>query len=196
MKGKSTLDKRLDFPRYETLKLLQEGFCISEISKHRKVSRQAIYDILSTMLKKGLVSHPKRSMYELTDKGLETLHSFVALRYKYRQHNLHFKINILESPRNWEQRRNEMRQLPYFNKVIKLKNNEQELFNYGRLQIKTTTKSIIIKIPTLYSSDWEGALIQSMSILEETIPKLEKLFKVRLVKDYKSSIKINVLPLY
>lgn len=190
VKKEETLDKRLDFPRYETLKMLQEGLSISEIAKYRHISRQAVYDILSTMNKKGLVAHPKRSVYHLTDKGTHTLHSFVALRYKLRQHNLHFKINIQESPRNWEQKRKEIRFMPYYNKTLKLKNNEQELLNFGKLQIKTTSKSIIIKVPTIYAVDWESALIQAMQILEDSLYKIENLFKIRLVQDYKSNITI------
>ena len=179
-----------ELARYEILKCLQEGLCITEIAKYRRVNRSSVYKVLSSIVKKGLVSNPKRSIYELTNKGIEGLHSFVALRYKLRQHNLHFKIAVLESPRNWEQRRNELRQMPYFNKTIKLKNNEQDLFNYGNLKIKTTTKSIIIKMPTIYSKDWEDAIIQAIQILEDTIPKIESKFKIRLVKNYKANIKI------
>lgn len=187
---KGGLTKKVENTRYETLKLIQEGLSISEISKYRHVSRQSIYKVLATLNKKGLVTNPKRSVYELTEKGIQGLHSFVGLRYKLRQHNLHFKIEILESPRNWEQKRNEIRFMPYFNRTIKLKNNEQELLNYGRLQLKTTTKSIIIKMPTIYARDWEDAIVQAMQILEDSIYKIEKLFKIRLIKNYKSNIKI------
>jgi len=180
----------VEFARFEVLKLIQEGLCITEISKYRHVSRTAIYGIISTLVSKGLVRNPKRSIYELTDKGIKGLHSLVGLRYKLRQHNLHFKIKIINSPRNWDLKRNELRQMPYFNKTIKLKNNEQDLFNYGRLKLKTTTKSIIIKMPTIYSANWEDALIQAIGILEDAIPKLERMFKVILVKDYKSNITI------
>ncbi len=176
--------------RFEVLKYIQEGLCISEIAKVRKVSRTAIYKVLKTLNKKGMIRHPKRSLYELTDKGIKGLHSFVALRYKLRQHNLHFKIKVLESPRNWDQKRNEIRFMPYFNKTIKLKNNEQDLINFGRLQIKTTTKSIIIKVPTIYATNWEHAIIQAMGILEDNLYKFEKAFKIRLVKDYKANITI------
>lgn len=181
---------RGNFVHYEVLKMLQEGLSISEIAKARKVARKNVYKVLSTLNKKGMIRHPKRSLYELTEKGMEGLHSFVGLRYKLRQHNLHFKIQVLENPRNWELKRNEMRQFPYFNRTLKLKNNEQDLFNYGKLQVKTTSKSVIIKIPTIYAADWEHAIIQAMQILEDGIVKIEKAFKIRLVKDYKSNITI------
>lgn len=184
------LDKRLEFPRFETLKLLSEGLSISEIARYRHVSRQAVYDLLSSLNKEGLVAHPKRSLYYLTEKGTNTLHSFVGLRYNFRQHNLHFKCKILDAPKNWEKKRNEIRFMPYFNKTLKLKNNEQDLLNFGRLQLKTTTKSIIIKMPTIYAKDWEHAIVQAMGILEDNLFKIEKTFKVRLVKDYKANITI------
>lgn len=179
-----------ELARFEVMKCIQEGLCITEIASYRNVYRSSIYKVLSTLVKRGLVRNPKRSIYELTNNGIKGLHSFVALRYKLRQHNLHFKIAVLESPRNWDQRRNEMRQMPYFNKTIKLKNNEQDLFNYGKLQIKTTTKSIIIKMPTIYAGEWEQAIIQAMGILEDSIPNIESKFKIRLVKDHKANIKI------
>lgn len=181
---------KVQFPRFETLKLLQEGLSITQIAKYRHVSRRSVYKVLATLNKKGLIRHPKYSLYELTTKGIEGLHSFVGLRYKLRQHNLHFKIQVLESPRNWELKRNEIRFMPYFNKTLKLKNNEQDLFNFGRLQIKSTTKSLIIKVPTIYATDWEHAIIQAMGILEDSLYKIEKRFKIILVKDYKANITI------
>lgn len=189
-KKKEGLTNTVEFTRFEVLKLIQEGLSVTEISKYRGVTRQAVYKVMATLIKKGMIRSPKRSIYELTNKGIEGLHSFVALRYKLRQHNLHFKIDVLESPKNWEQKRNEFRQMPYFNKTIKMKNNEQDLFNYGKLQIKTTTKSIIIKMPTLYAKNWENAIIQAMGILEDAIYKIEHQFKIRLVKDYKANIKV------
>jgi DNA-binding PadR family transcriptional regulator len=190
MEKKRGVTKRGNNAQYEVLKLLQQGHTISDISKYRKVSRKSIYKVLKTINKKGWIRHPKRSFYEITQKGMEGLHSFVGLRYNFRQHNLHFKIKILESPKNWEYKRNELRQIPYFIKTIKLKNNDQDLFNYGRLQIKTTTKSVIIKCPTFYAPDWESAIIQAMGILEDNIPKIENMFKILLVKDYKANITI------
>lgn len=187
---KKGLTFRVDKPHYETLKLLDQGFTITEISKHRQVSRQAVYKTIKVLNKHGLLRHPKRYLYEITDKGKQGLHSFVGLRYKLRQHNLHFKIKVLESPKNWELKRNELRFMPFYNKTIKLKNNDQDLLNYGKLQIKTTTKSIIIKLPTIYATDWENAIIQAMGILEDNIYKIEKAFKIRLVKDYRANITI------
>ena len=175
---------------YETLKMLHEGFTITEISKHRKVSRQAVYKTIKVLNKHGLLRHPKANFYEVTEKGIRGLHSLVGLRYNLRQHNLHFKIKVLESPKNWELKRNEIRFLPFYNKTLKLNNNEQELFNFGKIQVKTTSKSVIMKIPTIYAKDWEHAVIQAMGILEDNIYKIERVFKIRLVKDYKANITI------
>lgn len=189
-KKKRGATKRVELPHFEVLKCLQEGLSISETAKYRKVQRSSIYKVLSTLKKRGMVAKIQRGAYSLTEEGIKGLHSFVAFRYKLRQHNLGISIEVLESPKNWELKRNEIRQMPYFNKTIKLKNNEQDLINFGKLSIRTTSKSLIIKMPTIYSRDWEDAVIQAMGILEETIPKLENLFKIRLVKDYKANIKI------
>lgn len=186
----SGLTLRVETAYLELLNGLHNNLKVSEIAKYRKVSRQAIYKTLSSVIKKGWVTKVGYGVYELTEKGIQGLHSLVGFRYKLRQHNLGIKIDVLESPKNWAQKRNELRFLPYFNKTIKLKNNDQDLFNFGKLQIRSTTKSIIIKMPTIYSKGWEEAIIQSMDILETTIPKLEKMFKVKLVKNYKANMKI------
>lgn len=187
---KTAFTKDLSSPQFEVLKFIQQGFNLTQIGKTRHTTRQAVRDILLTLINKSLISNPKKGMYELTSKGITALHEFVALRYKLRQHNLHFKIEVLESPRNWELKRNEMRFLPYHNKTIKLKNNEQDLFNFGRIQVKTTTKSVIIKMPTIYTKNWEEAIIQAMQILENKLSQIESIFKIKLVKDYKANIKI------
>lgn len=184
------LTEKVELARFEVLKKLQEGFTVTEIAKYRNVSRNAIYKILKTLLNKGLIQNTEQGNYRLTLSGIEGLHSFVQLRYCLRQHNLHFKIKILESPKNWEKRRHAITQLPYFNKKIKLRNNEQELFNFGKVQLRTTSKSVIVKIPTIYSKTTEEAVIQSFDCLYEIIPKIENLFKVRLIKDYKANITI------
>lgn len=178
----------VEYAHYEVLKGLHENMNITEISKYRKVSRTSIYKMLATISKKGLVKNISKGVWEITEKGRQGLHSFVGMRYKLRQHNLGIKIKILESPKNWKQKRNELRFLPYFNQTIKLKNNEQDLLNFGKLQIRTTSKSIIIKMPTIYAKNWEQAVIESMQIFEDKIFQIEKLFKIKLIKDFKANI--------
>ena len=80
--------------------------------------------------------------------------------------------------------------MTYFNKKVKLKNNSYELFNFGKLKIKTTTKSIIIRLPEIFDNTVEGAIIQSMDLLYQTIPKIENRFAIKLIKDNKANIKI------
>lgn len=184
------LTHRVEFAGFEVLKSLQNGLSISEISKYRKTSRQAVYKVLKTLDKRGMILKVKNGVYELTQSGIEGLHSFVAFRYKLRQHNINFKIAILSSPKNWDKQRHKLTQLPYFNKKIVLKNNEQELFNFGKVQVRTTTKSIIVKIPTIYTKTPEEAIVQSFGCLYEIIPKIEKLFSISLIKDYKANITV------
>lgn len=188
--SKNLTDKQPYNAQFEVLKKVQEGFGINEIAKYRKVHRQSVYEVISSLIKKGLITKISRGVYDLTSKGTETLHQFAQLRYNLRQHNINFKIKILSSPKNWDKKRHTLTQLPYFNKRIVLKNNEQELFNFGKVQVRTTTKSIIVKIPTIYSKTTEEAIIQSFDCLYEIIPKIEKLFSISLIKDYKSNITI------
>lgn len=114
----------------------------------------------------------------------------MGYRYNLRQHNLHIKIKVLESLKNWDKKRNQVIQLPYFNKRVELKNNYYDLFNYGKFQIKTTSKSIIFKLPTIYSKTINSAVLQAMDIFFRSIPKVEVLFKVKLIKDNKCNIEI------
>ncbi len=181
--------KVLSDPRFRTLRGLQSGANITDIARFRKVSRASVYKVINAMLKEGLIEKTDLS-YGLTSLGIQGLHSFVGLRYNLRQHNFHIKFKVLEHPKNWDKKRNEFRKLPYFNKLIKLKNNEQELFNYGSLLIKTTTKSIIVKIPTIYAKNITDATAQTFGILESTYPKIEKLFGVKLIKNYKACVEI------
>jgi len=181
--------KTLSKPRFEILRSLQSGLNITDISRVRKVSRTSVYKIINSLMKIGFLERVGYS-YTITTKGIEGLHSFVGLRYNLRQHNFSIKFKVLESPKNWEKKRNEFRKLPFFNRTLKLRNNEQQLLNYGNLTIRTTTKSIIIKIPTIYAKTLDLAILQTFDILETTYPKIENLFKVKLVKNYKSTMQI------
>lgn len=183
----------LSDPRFEVLKLLQDNHTITEISKLRETTRRATYKILSSLEEKGLIENigsPKQKVYNITRKGLEGIHSFVGLKYNLRGHNIGFKIEVLDSPKNWDKKRQQLLRLPFFNKRIKLKNNEQHLFSYQKLEIKTTSKSVIIKLPEILSKDLNEAIIQAMDMLYDSLPKIERLFKVKLVKDYKANITI------
>lgn len=187
------VDKTLSEQRFSTLRLLQESCTVTEISRIRKVYRSAVYKTIASLQKKGYIENvgtPNLAVYNLTKKGLEGIHSFVALRYKLRSHNLSFKIEVLENPKNWDKKRQQLIRLPFFNKRIELKNNDQDLFTYQKLEIKTTTKSVIIKLPEIFAKNTEGAILQAMDMLYSAIPNIERIFKVKLVKDYKANITI------
>lgn len=182
--------------QFEVLKGISDFLTPKEISEKRKTSFQATYSILRRLIKIGYIDkNPGNttrygSPYNITKKGMEGLNSFIGFRYNLRKHNLHFKCKVLESPRNWEQKRNQLIQMPFFNKRVEIKNNYYDLFSYGKLQLKTTSQSIIIKIPTIYARTVDSAVLQSMDILFSSIPKIEALFKVKLVKNYKCNITI------
>ena len=173
----------------EILYGLSKFLSISDIARHKKVSKQAIYKGIKILIRKGLIQ--KRGMaYGLTEKGNRGLTLLMGLTYKQRQHNIHIKIKVLESQRNWDKKRNMIIQLPYFNKRIRLKNNYYDLLTFGKVGIKTTSKSVIFLMPTLFDSTIEGAVIQMMEILFTTIPKVENRFKIKLMKDDKLNMTI------
>jgi DNA-binding PadR family transcriptional regulator len=185
--------KALSDPRFEVLKLLQDNHTVTEISNIRETTRRATYKLLSSLEEKGLIENiggQKQKVYNITRKGLEGIHSFVGLKYNLRGHNIGFKIEVLGSSRNWDKKRQQLVRLPFFNKRIRLKNNEQHLFSYQKLEIKTTSKSVIIKLPEILSKNLEEAIIQAMDMLYDSLPKIERLFKIKLVKDYKANITI------
>lgn len=188
------VDRTISKPRFEVLLGLQNNQTVTEISRIRKTFRGATYKIITALEEKGYLENiggqnPK--VYNITRKGIEGIHSFVALKHKLRQHNLSFKIEVLDSPRNWDKKRQNLVRLPYYNKNIEFsKNNTQQLFSFQKLEIKTTTRSVIIKLPHIYAKTIEKAVIQSMDMLYDSIPKIEKLFKIKLVKDYKANITI------
>lgn len=173
----------------EVLQGLSKFMTITEISKWRKVSRQAIYKVTRRLLARGMIEKIGLA-WRLTDKGKEGLHSFIGFTYKKRYHNLAFKIQIKENPRNWDKKRNTLMLLPYFNKRVELKNNSYDLFNFGKIQVKTTTKSVILRLPTIYSDTVEEAILQGMDMLFSSIPRIEASFKIKLVKDNRANITI------
>lgn len=185
--------KTISDPRFEVLKLLQDNHTVTEISSIRETTRRATYKILSSLEEKGLIENvgsEKQKVYNITRKGLEGIHSFVGLKYNLRGHHIGYKIEVLGSQKNWDKKRQQLVRLPFFNKRIKLKNNDQQLFSYQKLEIKTTSRSVIINLPEIFSKNIEEAVIQSMDMLYDSLPKIERLFKIKLVKDYKANITI------
>jgi DNA-binding CsgD family transcriptional regulator len=185
-------DKRgvkLTKTQFEVLKAIQDNLTITEIANYRKTKRSSVYKTLKLLTKKGMAEKIGYS-YQATQKGIEGLHSFIGLKYNLRQHNLHIKLKVLDSQRNWDKKRNRIVQLPFFNKRVELKNNYYDLFNYGRLQIKTTSQSIIFKLPTIYAKTVDSAVLQAMDILFSAVPKVEAEFNVKLIKNYKCNMTI------
>ncbi len=171
----------------EILQGISNFLTISDIAKHRKTSRQAIYKGIKILKEKGMIRKVGLA-WRLSGAGKKGLHSFMGFTKELRQHNLHVKIDVLESPVNWDKKRNQLIQLPYFNKRVQLKNNTYDLLSYGKIQIKTTSKSVIVKLPTIFDPSTEGAVIQAMDIFYDKIPSIENLLKVKLIKDMKCNI--------
>lgn len=171
----------------EILNGISNFLTISDIAKHRKTSRTAIYKGIKILKRKILIKKIGLA-WRLTNAGIKGLHSFMGLTHQLRQHNIHVKIDVQEHPLNWDKKRNQLIQLPYFNKRVPLKNNTYDLFSYGNIQIKTTSKSVIVKLPTIFDQSVEGAVIQAMDIFYDKIPSIESLLKIKLIKDQKCNV--------
>jgi len=173
----------------EILHCISKELSVKEIANYRKTSRNAVYKVLNTLSKNGLIELIGRT-HGLTDKGRQSLHSFIGFTNKKRYHDLAIKVEILESPKNWEMKRNQMIRLPYFNKRVQLKNNTYDLFSFGKVGVRTTTKSVIIRPLSLYGDNIEQALVELMDVFFDAVPKIENAFKIKLVKDKKANITI------
>jgi len=177
----------------EVLHGISNYLSISNIAQHRKKSRQAIYKTLRKLLKEGLVEKTKAIkgyVYGLTNKGKEGLHSFMGLTTKLRQHNLGIKVEVLESYKNWDKKRNIIMTMPYFNKRVQLKNTSYDLLQFGKVRLKITSKSVIFQLPTIFAENVDNAMIQAMDILFNTITKVENRFNIKLIKDNKINMTI------
>jgi len=174
----------------EILRCISNFFTISEIAKHRKTSRVSVYKIINSLLKKGFIEKKDYGIYELTEAGKKGLHSLRGLTPILRQHNLAIKVKILNKPKNWDKRRSKITTMPYFNKRVQLKNTSYDLLNYGKMQLKVTSQSIIFNLPTIYAKTVDNCVLQALDLLYEAIPKVEALYNIKLVKDYKANITI------
>lgn len=181
--------KELTKNQTEILYALSKKLMISKIAKYRKCSRSSVYDIVNRLMSKGLVEKIGK-YYNLTEKGNHTLHSFIGFKGKLRFHNMAIKIKVLESPTNWDLKRNKIVTTSYANKRIDLKNTSYDLISYGQMKVKSTSKSIIFYLPTVYSDNVEDGMKQIMDIFFDSIPKIENLFKVKLIKNNKMNITI------
>lgn len=195
MKGMKSMKKgmknrgRLSKKQFEILQGLSNFLTVKQIAKHRQSALQGIYKSLQNLVDKGYVEKIGKN-YAITSKGMGGMKTLVGLSKGLRLHNLGFKFLIQESPKNWDKKRSTMTSFPYFDKRIQLNNNYQDFFSMGNIKIKTTSRSVIIHLPAIYSKDVNTAVIKSMEQLYDVIPKVESQFKVKLVKDRKANITI------
>ena len=184
---KKMVTKKVKNTEYEVLKYLTQFLTITEIAKQRKVSRTAIYKVIYRLIDKGLVRKIGKA-YEVTDRGLHYLNRYSP--NLIRLHNLAFKISIITKPNNWELKRSKIVQLRVLSKQVNLNNNSYEIHNFRNLKIKTTNNSIIFYMPTIYGKNTDICFSEALEMLFKSIPKIESLFKVTLIKDRKTNIEI------
>lgn len=80
--------------------------------------------------------------------------------------------------------------MPYFNKRVNIKNTSYDLLSYGKMRLKVTSQSIIFNLPTIYAKTVDNCVLQALDLLYEAIPKVESLYNIKLIKDYKANITI------
>lgn len=174
---------------YEILKGISQFLTIRQIANYRKVSITSIYKGIYKLISKGLIRKIGR-VYELTDSGINRLNSFIKSSNIIRLHNLAFKIQILNKPNNWDLQRSKIISLRTFSKEIDLNNNSYEIHSFNNLKIKTTNNSIIFYMPSFYGKNTDECFKSSLDCLFNSIPKIESIFKINLIKDRKANIEI------
>jgi len=171
----------------QILYYLTQYLTIPQISKLRKTSRTAVYNIINKLIEQNKLRKIGRG-YELTENGLHFLNkSYPDL---IRLHNLAFKISIINSPKNWELKRNKIVSIRSLSKQINLNNNSYEIHCFSNIKIKTTSNSIIFYMPMFYGKNTDDCFQQGLDMFFNSINKVENLFKIILIKDRKCNIEI------
>lgn len=171
----------------ELLKYLSQFLTITQIAHLKKVSFTAIYKRINRLIQKGYIRKIGKG-YELTDLGLNYLNKYSP--NQIRLHNLAFKVNILSNPRNWELKRSKVVQMRVLSKSVALQNTSYEIHSFSNLKVKTTSKSILFYMPAFYGHSTDDCFKQSLDSLWNSIPKIENLFKIVLIKDRKCNIEV------
>jgi DNA-binding PadR family transcriptional regulator len=171
----------------DVLKSISNYLTISQISKSRKVSRAAIYKVIGRISKKGYIRKIGH-IYEVTEQGVHYLNE--SSPNLLRLHNLAFKIKILYKPNNWDLMRSKIVTLKTYSKEVKLNNNEYQIYNFSNIKIKTTKDNIIFYMPTFYGKNTDEAFSYALKSLFDSIPKIENIFRIILIKDKKANIEI------
>ncbi|MBU0958136.1 MAG: MarR family transcriptional regulator [Nanoarchaeota archaeon] len=175
--------------QFEVLKYLTQFLTITEIAKQRKTSRTAVYKQINKLLEKGYIRKLDKS-FGVTDLGNRGLHSFIGFTNNIRLHNLAIKIQLKQKPRNWDLKRTKLAQIRIHSKQVNIKNNSYEIHPFSNVKIKTTTNSIIFYLPATYGKNTDEAFKTALDILWKSIPKVEDMFNIFLIKDKSINLEI------
>lgn len=181
--------KEVKNSEYEVLKFLSQFLTIKEIAIQRKVSKTAVYKVIYRLEEKGYIRRIGKAI-EITEDGFHRLNSFIQSSNQLRLHSLAFKLSILYKPKNWELQRNKIVSLRNLSKQIDLNNNSYEIHTFSNIKIKTTNNSIIFYMPTFYGKTTDECFKEALDTLFKSIPKIESMFKIGLIKDRKANIEI------
>jgi len=173
--------------RHQILYYISQYLTISEIAKLRKTSRTAVYKIINKLIELNQLRKIGTG-YEITENGLHYLNKYSS--GLIRLHNLAFKVLILNRPINWELKRSKVVESRVLSKQVDLNNNSYEIHNFSNLKIKTSNNSVIFYMPHIYGKTTDECFQTALDYLFKSIPKIENLFKIVLIKDRKANIEI------
>ena len=189
--------------RVEMLKMLSDlSLSKTRIAQIKNVSLPSIIQFHRRLTKDGLITEKR----ELTEGGVNTVNNFVVVSDDVnpntvnphtktdliRLHDLQFKVKILHKQEGYDYRENRVISTKVRDyKIIKLKNNYQEDFFINEVRIRTTTESILIMPSDIYTNTEQEAVAQAMKILFDTLPKIENLLNITLIKENYCNITVT-----
>ena len=194
------------------LKLIAENHTIKTIAKIKRCSVSNIHKRLKVLAKYNYLKIDKNfkgqtNIYELTSKGSNALEKFLGLSRSVhtiqklkstkniiRLHNISIKFPIKLKPIQWTKLTQKLIKMNIISeqKTTQMTNWSQTFFSTTEVQIRTTPKSIIIRLPGDYYANTPLEAKNKMldDLYTSILPKLENWLKIKLDKPNKITTEI------
>jgi hypothetical protein len=165
----------------QILNLVSDGLnTTKKISEYRRRSLKATYKVLNKLVKYGFLRKIGTN-YMLSQRVQNALAmSTQKVQNKIRYHDVKVRIKILYPKQFTQEQLIKQIRNP---REIQLKNNKQIIFTINNIRCALTTKSIILSMPSILENTPIEATTELMNLLFNTIPKIEHLLNVILIKD-------------
>lgn len=176
--------------------LLSEGKGIRQTARSVKKSPSVVVYYSKRFEKDGLLIKQKKAqtVYFLTTPlGIECSQGVTETRtlWDIRWHSLEVKIEVpYERQPIWEQHLNRVMELKDI-RVVKLKNNEQGIFEVGKIRAKTTTKGVLFYPQDIYALDLEEARAILFNVVFKIAEKINKMLGFRIYDERLGNIQIT-----